>query len=74
LAHSESGRSPAFFEFIQHDPERYAFYALAALMAACASVILLVIPATMHPTWLAALLLAIGVLAAVAVSHFHQRG
>lgn len=61
-------------EFIQHDPERVALSASAALMAACATVILLVIPATVHPAWLVALPLATGVLTAAALSHFHRRG
>ncbi|MES2260942.1 MAG: DUF4400 domain-containing protein [Pseudomonadota bacterium] len=61
-------------EFIQHDPELYGLYACAAIMIACATVVALVLPLTVHPMLLPSAPLAIGIFTSRAAAHFHRHG
>jgi hypothetical protein len=61
-------------EFLQHDPETFALHACAAIMTACAAVLALVLPVTLHPLAFAAVPIAISVFASRALADFHRRG
>lgn len=60
-------------EFIQHNPEAFAFYACTAIMTACLTVVALVVPVTVPPLVLPLVPLAISVLASQALANFHRR-
>lgn len=61
-------------EFLQHDPEMFALHAGAAIIAACATVVALVLPLTLHPLLLACAPLSISIFTSRALSQFHRRG
>lgn len=60
-------------EFRQHDPERFALFATLAVLSACATVVGMVMPVTLHPLTLPAAPAAVAVLIGRSVGHFHQR-
>ena len=60
-------------EFIQHDPEMFAVYACLAIAGACATVIALVVPVTVHPIVLPLAPIALSVLTGQALACFHRR-
>jgi hypothetical protein len=61
-------------EFRQHDPELFALYACLAIVTACATVVGLVVPVTLHPLVMPGVPLLISVMASRAVGSFHRRG
>lgn len=61
-------------EFLQHDPETFALHVCAAIMTACATVLALVLPVTLHPLAFAAAPLAMSAFASRALADFHRRG
>ena len=61
-------------EFLQHDPELFALYACAAIVAVCATVLGLVAPVTLHPLVMPCMPLLVSLLVGRAVGSFHQRG
>lgn len=61
-------------EFLQHNPEVFALHVCAAIMTACATVLALVLPVTLHPLMLAVVPIAISVFASRALADFHLRG
>lgn len=61
-------------EFLQHDPELFALYACAAIVAVCATVLGLVAPVTLHPLVMPCVPLMVSLLVGRAVPHFHRRG
>jgi Domain of unknown function (DUF4400) len=61
-------------EFRQHDPEMFALHAGLAIVVACASILALVLPTTLHPLTLPCVPVLIVVLLARALGCFHQRG
>lgn len=60
-------------EFVQHNPEVFALHICAAIMTACAAVLALVLPITLHPLMLSAAPVAISVFACRALADFHRR-
>lgn len=60
-------------EFRQHDPEMFALYLSAAIIAGCGLVLSLVLPWTVHPFAWALAPLGIAVLLARAIADFHRR-
>ena len=61
-------------EFLQHDPEMFAFYASLGIVTLCATVIGFVVPVTPYPLLLPCAPLLVGVLAGRALGCFHKRG
>lgn len=61
-------------EFRQHDPELFALYACAAIVAVCATVLGLVAPVTLHPIVMPCVPLLVSQLVGRAVGNFHRRG
>lgn len=61
-------------EFLQHDPEMFALYACAAIVAVCAAVLGLVAPLALHPLVMPSVPLVVSVLLGRAVGSFHRRG
>ncbi|HEY0846601.1 MAG TPA: DUF4400 domain-containing protein [Noviherbaspirillum sp.] len=61
-------------EFVQHNPEVFALHAGATIMTACAAVLALVLPITLHPLMLSGVPVAISVFASRALANFHRRG
>lgn len=61
-------------EFLQHDPEMFAFYASLGIIVVCAVIIGFVIPMTLHPLLLPCFPLVVSVLAGRALGYFHKRG
>lgn len=61
-------------EFLQHDPELFALYACAAIVAVCAAVLGLVAPMEMHPLVMPCVPLLVSMLVGGAVGSFHRRG
>jgi Domain of unknown function (DUF4400) len=61
-------------EFRQHDPEMFALYAGLAIAVACASVLALVLPTSLHPLILPCAPVLIVVLLTQALGCFHRRG
>lgn len=61
-------------EFLQHDPEMFAFYASAGIIILCATVVSFVLPVTFPPLWLPCAPVLIGTLVGKAVACFHRRG
>ncbi|RJG00578.1 DUF4400 domain-containing protein [Noviherbaspirillum sedimenti] len=59
--------------FIQHNPEIFALYACAAIVAACLTVVALVLPVTVPPLAWPLVPLAISVFASRALASFHRR-
>ncbi|MCE4369678.1 DUF4400 domain-containing protein [Xanthomonas hortorum] len=60
-------------EFGHHDPEVFAVLSCGAIAAACATVLLLVLPVSMHPAVLPAAPILVLALSARAVANFHAR-
>lgn len=60
-------------EFRQHNPEVFALHVCAAIMVACATVLALVLPVTLHPLVFSAVPIAISVFAGRALADFHRR-
>ena len=60
-------------EFRQHDPELFALHACLAIVAACSTVVGLVVPVTLHPLVLPGVPIVISVLLSRAVGSFHRR-
>lgn len=60
-------------EFRQHDPEMFALYVSAAIIALCACALAMVWPWTLHPAAWAAAPALVCVLATRAIAHFHRR-
>lgn len=60
-------------EFRQHDPEMFALYLSAAIVAGCALVLCLVLPWPIHPLTWAMVPLGMAFLAARAIADFHRR-
>ena len=60
-------------EFRHHDPELFALYACLAIVVACATVVGLVVPVTLHPLVMPGVPIAISVLMSRAVASFHRR-
>lgn len=61
-------------EFMQHNPEMFAFYACLAIIIMCATVVGFVVPVTLHPLVLPSVPLVVSVLVGRAVGCFHKRG
>jgi hypothetical protein len=61
-------------EFLQHNPEKYALHACAAIMTACAAVVGFAAPVTLQPLWLPVVPVAVSMLVSRAVANFHRRG
>ena len=61
-------------EFLQHDPELFALYACAAIVAVCGTVLGLVAPLTLHPLVMPCAPLLVSLLVGRAVGSFHRRG
>ena len=61
-------------EFLQHDPELFALYTCAAIVAVCATVLGLVAPLTLHPLVMPCVPLLLSLLVGRAVGSFHRRG
>ena len=61
-------------EFLQHDPEMFALYACASIVAVCAAVLGLVAPLTLHPLVMPCVPLLVSILLGRAVGSFHRRG
>lgn len=61
-------------EFRQHDPEMFALYACLVIATACAAVVGLVVPVTLHPLVMPGIPLTISLLLSRAVANFHRRG
>ncbi|MDP1691851.1 MAG: DUF4400 domain-containing protein [Burkholderiaceae bacterium] len=61
-------------EFLQHDPELFALYICAAIVAVCATVLALAAPVTLHPLVMPCAPLLISLFAGGAVRCFHHRG
>jgi hypothetical protein len=61
-------------EFRQHDPELFALYASAAIVAVCGTVLAFVAPWTLHPLVMPCVPLLVSLLVGRAVGHFHRRG
>jgi hypothetical protein len=59
-------------EFLQHDPEKFA-YVCAAILAACATTTALFLPVTVYPEALCATSLAVSVFASRVLANFHRR-
>lgn len=60
-------------EFLQHNPEVFALYACAAIVAACLMVVALVLPVTVPTLALPLVPLVISVMASRALASFHRR-
>jgi len=60
-------------EFRQHDPELFALYACLAIVTACAAVVGLVVPVSLHPLVMPTVPLLVSVLLSRAVGSFHRR-
>ena len=60
-------------EFLHHDPEVFALAVSAAIVLACTAAVTFVLPTTLHPLTLPAVIVAIAILAAAALSSFHRR-
>lgn len=61
-------------EFRQHDPELFALYACAAILAVCGTVLGFVAPLTLHPLVMPCVPLLVSLLVSRAVGSFHKRG
>ena len=59
-------------EFRQHDPERFALFATLAILAACATVIGVVLPVALAPWIMPAVPAGIALLLARSLAHFHR--
>lgn len=59
--------------FVQHNPEVFALHICAAIMTACAAVLALVLPVTLHPLMLSAAPVMISMFASRALADFHRR-
>lgn len=60
-------------EFRQHDPERFALFASAAIVCGCGALVGLVVPLTPPPLLMPLVPAAIAVFVGRSVAHFHQR-
>lgn len=60
-------------EFQQHDPEMFAIWACSAILATCATVLGLVVPASLHPLVMPCAPGLVIVLAGMAWRSFHRR-
>ncbi len=60
-------------EFLQHSTEMFALYVCATIMTACATILIFVLPITLHPLVLSAVPIAIDVFASRALADFHLR-
>lgn len=60
-------------EFRHHDPEVFAVYVCLAITTACAAVVGLVVPVSLHPLVMPAVPIAISLLLGGATSQFHRR-
>jgi hypothetical protein len=61
-------------EFRQLNPEVFALYACAAILAVCGAVIGFVVPVRLHPAVIAGVPVVVGGLIGRAVGSFHRRG
>lgn len=61
-------------EFVQHNPEVFALHFCAAIMTACAAVLVLVLPIALHPLAWSAVPVAISMFVSRALADFHRRG
>jgi hypothetical protein len=61
-------------EFRQHDPELFALYACAAIVAVCGTVLGFVAPWTLHPLVMPCVPLVVSLLVSRAAGSFHRRG
>ncbi len=61
-------------EFRQHDPELFALFACAAIVAVCGAVLGLVVPLTLHPLVMPCVPLLVSWLVGRAAGSFHKRG
>ena len=59
-------------EFLEHSPMHFALCAIGATLALALTLLLLVIPASIHPLALACVPLVLGTFVARAISHFHR--
>lgn len=59
-------------EFLEHSPMRFALCAIGATLALVLTLLLLVVPALIHPLVLGSVPLVLGTLVARAISHFHR--
>jgi hypothetical protein len=59
-------------EFLEHSPMRFALCAIGATLALALTLLLLVIPASIHPVVLGCVPLVLGTFVARAISHFHR--
>jgi Domain of unknown function (DUF4400) len=59
-------------EFLEHSPMRFALCAIGATLALALTLLLLVIPASIHPLALGCVPLVLGTFVARAISHFHR--
>jgi len=59
-------------EFLEHSPMRFALCAIGATLALALTLLLLVIPASIHPLALGCVPLVLGTFVARAIGHFHR--
>jgi hypothetical protein len=59
-------------EFLEHSPMRFAKCAIGATLALALTLLLLVMPVSVDPLALGCFPLALGILFARAISHFHR--
>jgi len=59
-------------EFLEHSPMRFALCAIGATLALALTLLLLFIPASIHPLALGCVPLVLGTFVARAISHFHR--
>jgi Domain of unknown function (DUF4400) len=61
-------------QFAHHDPEAFAVCAAGTVMLACITMVALVLPATLPPSMLPAIAIAMAALIAGSLRNFHRRG
>ena len=59
-------------EFLEHSPMRFALCAIGATLVLALTLLLLVIPASIHPQVLGYVPVVLGTFVARAISHFHR--
>ena len=73
LANGACSRTIRAKQFGHHDPELFAIYVIGAILVICGAMVAFVLPIALPP-WVPPLIpLFVAVLAAGALSHFHQR-
>jgi hypothetical protein len=68
------GRTVKSKEFSHHDPETYGLSGLLLVLMFCVTSIAFVLPVTLHPYFVAATPVAVGLFGSIAIANFHARG